>query len=43
MVGSENLREEGRLGNVHDGDLPAIGEGFMGTVRPRTTILSKIP
>ena len=38
MVRSEKMKEEGHLGNVHDGDLPARGEGFMGTVRQRTTI-----
>ena len=30
--------EEGYLGNAHYGDLPARGEGLMGTVRRRTTI-----
>ena len=38
MVGSEEMKEQGHLGNVHDGDLPARGEGFEGTVRRRTTI-----
>ena len=38
MAGSEEMKEEGHLGNVHDGDLPARGEGFMGTARRRTTI-----
>ena len=38
MVGSEEMREGGYLGDVRDGDLPAGGEGFVGPVRRRTTI-----
>ena len=38
MVGSEGMKEEGHVGNGHDRDLPAREEGFVGTVRWRTTM-----
>ena len=32
MVGSEEMKEEGHIGSVHDEGLPARGEDFVGAV-----------